>query len=328
MKSGLYITATFLFLFFSCKNQHEKDINLVYITLLSDKINSELQQVSEETAALSSQIQHNINFLADVKWENNPRYIFHKNELLYTLFSENSSAVFLPSGRRLSSGQKKIIVNSEKMDSLFITLYNRNSIVSQVYFLDSNSFLRIYPYVDVTKQFAPSTNLTEFTAFQSVKNKPFFDTKSYWIKKPYADPAGRGWIISAVSPVSFRDHFVGIVSSDIMLKTIQEKYFSSNSEMLLLVNPNGEIICSTRKASCIICIPGHKEKNYYKPVINDEFLPAGPSLLNHKEKDIRKAVNLLLNGKNKTYFYQNTHKFVIYSSKLKETGWYLLKIIN
>ncbi|MDK2978014.1 MAG: hypothetical protein PWP52_728 [Bacteroidales bacterium] len=59
-----------------------------------------------------------------------------------------------------------------------------------------------------------------FTPYQKVNQKPFIEGQSYWIETPYADPYGRGWIISCIEPVYYHDEFIGILSADIPVKNI------------------------------------------------------------------------------------------------------------
>ena len=112
------------------------------------------------------------------------------------------------------------------------------------------------------------------------------------------------------------------------MHTIKNKYLSSDTELLLLTDFEGNIICCTREAAKVINIPLTREFRYYKPVTETIFMYNNPSLKNHPNKNLRKAVNSLLSGKNKETFFNNNKKYTIYKSQIKETDWLLLKIIN
>jgi len=204
----------------------------------------------------------------------------------------------------------------------------QNSIVTQAYYLDTNSFLRIYPYINVAKQFLPAIRLTDFYAYKSIVNKPFIENNAYWVNQPYADPSGRGWIISCLSPLYYREQFLGIISADIMLKKICEKHIYSESEKLILINMNGEILSCSKKAASFLNIPVKEEYPYYKPLKGDLFLKGNPSLLNNQKKEIRKAVSSLINGESMVELTHESSRIKIFSAKIKETNWLLLKIIN
>ncbi|OFX82768.1 MAG: hypothetical protein A2W99_06635 [Bacteroidetes bacterium GWF2_33_16] len=328
MKFSVLIFFLIVLILFSCKRNHEKDLNYIHLEQISKRLASDLTNVEKDLLNAAQIIQHKIDFEKGIDWEKQHRYILNQNNVLSAQSDENNCAVFLPSGIEVTQKLKKTIINSEPIDTLLIDICYKNRIVNQVYFLDTNSFLRIFPYINVGKQFLPTIRLTEFNTYKTIASKPFFENKAYWINDPYADPSGRGWIISCVSPLYYHDQFFGIISADIMLKSICEKHLSSESEMFIIINTNGELLSCTKKAASFLKIPLKNDYPYYKPFTEDIFLSGNPSLLNSHKKNIRKAVKSLIQGKNMVELIYESNKTIIYSSKIKETNWLLLKIIN
>jgi hypothetical protein len=60
----------------------------------------------------------------------------------------------------------------------------------------------------------------------------------------------------------------------------------------------------------------------------DLFLKGNPSLLNSQKKEIRKAISSLINGESMVELTDGSSRIKIFSTKIKETNWLLLKIIN
>lgn len=317
-----------IFLFNSCQNKQESDLNLQHLNHIAGKINHDLKTISNDLVQLADHVQHKIPFEKNVQFKLGGRYHCQKDKILFSLYNENYSAVYLPPGKNFNEKIKKLVINSEKLDPLFIDIIISNPLLTQVYFLDSNSFLRIYPHIDVLNYLKNSKDLTNLIAYQTVKGKPFSYNNAYWVNKPFADPYGRGWIISCVEPVYYRDDFIGIISGDVTLKSLKSKYFSSNTEMVLLLDNSGELICCTKEGAKLLNIPPFREYNYYKPVIEDVFIYNQPSLLNHKNKNFKNALKKLIAGSTKAEFNMNNNKYTIYKSNIEETNWVLLKIIN
>ena len=311
----------------SCNRNQESDLNLKHLNNLASKINRELSIVTQELANLTNNLQYKVPFDKDVNWQLGEKYSCHSNKILFSN-NENLSAVYYLANNEINKDLQKIIINSEQLDSFFIDIINTNPIISQVYFLAENSFLRIYPYIDVVNYLNSQVNLTNLITYKSVNNKPFIDNKAYWINKPFADPYGRGWIVSCVEPLYYRDRFLGIISGDISLKSLKNKYLSSNTDILLLINKKGELICCTKEGAEFLDIPQYRDFQYYKPVTEDVCLFKSPTLSEHKNKNFKKAIKKLLEGKTKAVFFSNKKKHTIYKSYLSETDWYLLKIIN
>ena len=302
-------------------------MNLKHINNIASIINNDLSIITQELVDLTNDIQYKIPFDKDVKWQLGEKYNYHSSQMLSSLYGENQSAVYYPANNEITKSLQKIIINSEQLDTLFIDIIKNNPSISQVYFLYKNSFLRIYPYINVVNYLNSPVNLNNLITYKSVNNKPFIDKKAYWINKPFADPYGRGWIISCAEPVYYRDRFMGIISGDISLKSLKTKYLSSNTDILFLINKKSELICCTKEGARFLDIPQCRDFQYYKPVTEDICLFKNPALSEHKNKNIRDAINKLLEGKTKTVFFINKKKHTIYKSSINETDWYLLKII-
>lgn len=328
MKRSFYFLLIFFSVLFSCSNEQKEDLNLKHLNYIAANINSDLIQIKNEILNLSSIIQYKIPFDREISNWPSDNYYFKNREVLSSKHENSSSAVYLPGQKEISSQLQKTIVNSELLDTIFKSSIERNALLSQVYFLDTNSFLRIYPFVDVYGYLKGSIDLREYVSYQTANNKPFLDDDVYWVNSPFADPYGRGWIIACVEPLYYRERFIGIVSGDITLRSLKEKYFSSDTELMLLTDAEGKLICCTRQAAKIIDIPVLREFQYFKPVTEDIFRFNNPSLTLHKNTGLRKAIKSLLMGENKEVFYVDNKKCTIYKSYIKETNWVLFKVIN
>lgn len=312
---------------FSCNNK-EIDANLKHLNHVANKINCDLESISSDLIDLAYKIEHSVPFQDEVSENLFDSYSLSKNNILYTIFSNDNSAVYFPAKEEISKSLKNQIIQTEKLDLFFREIVKSNTLISQVYFLNTYSFLRIYPYIDVTNYLKNSLNLTQLITYNSIKNKPFNSRKAYWINNPFADPYGRGWVISCAEPLYYRDHFKGIISIDLSLKSIKSKYFSSNTESLFLLNGEGKLIAFTKEAGKALNAPAYKEFQYYKPVEEDIFIYNSPSLLNHQNKSIKKAIKNLLDDKTNEDFYVDNKKYKIYKSYIPITDWYIFKIIN
>jgi len=327
MRKLAHISLIILLFASSCRNSNEKDINLIHLNNIAECINNDLISIKKEVVQLTNEFQYKIPFNNASERKLSDTY-YEKHGVLYTDYLKNRSAVYFPSFSSITPCQKQIIANTEKMDTFFIHAVENSLLLSQVYFIDTNSFLRIYPYTDVINYLKNPVDLRSLAAYKLVENQPFIENQCYWLSEPVADPYGRGWVISCVNPVYYRDKFIGAVAGDIQLRNLENKYFSSNNILMVLTTSDGRIICSTSECSKITKIPIYKEFQYYKPISEDIFITHKTSLLEHKNKTIRKTFKVLLGGKSKEDFYYNNKKYTIFKSHIKETGWYLFKIIN
>lgn len=327
MKRGFVMVFIAIFVFFSCKKNHETDLNYIHLKQITKQLENDFNDISELVASTSQKIQLNLKIDNEISW-NPSKYQVNQNKTLFVSQRFSKTAVYMPVGSELSSSGKKAIVNTEFIDSLLINICQNNSLVAQSYYLDTNSLLRIYPYFDVTKQYLPTIRLTDFFAFKSLENKPLNSKEGYWIQDPYADPSGRGWIISCLSPVYYREEFIGVISADVMIKSICEKHFGSNSEKFILLNERGEIISCSKKAAGFFNIAIKDDYPFYKPFTSDIFLKGNPSFVNSNKKELRKMIGSVKKGESFVEFFYDAKKVTVYSSRIKPANWLLLKIIN
>ena len=327
MRKVYFIMIIFL-LIYSCKNNSEIDVNLDHLNKLADEINNEFYTISQNLIELTNKIKYSIRFEDQAIKDFHESYYNNNDQVLYTKFNNNNSAVYYPLGKEISKTLQNRIINTEQIDEFFADIIKTNDLLAQVYFLDTNSFLRIYPYIDVLNYLKNSPDLRKLVTYRTVHNKIFNYKNAYWITNPFADPYGRGWIISCAEPVYYRDELKGIVSVDIPLKSIWSKYLSSNTESLFILNKEGKLIACTKEAGKTLSTPNYKEFQYFNTVDQDIFVYSSPSLKNHQNESIKKAIENLLKNKTQEEFFIGNKKHKIYKSYIPETNWYLFKILN
>lgn len=327
MRRFSYIFFISLSIFSSCKTQQKEDLNLKHANHIANSINNDLLLIKNNIFNTANVLQHKIPFDKDVQDFSEDVYRFSISGTLVSKYFESRSAIYYPADSIITNDLKRIIINSEALDTLFISSIKKNPLLSQIYFIDTNSFLRIYPYIDVLNYLIPNINLKKFAPYQAANNKPF-NEKAYWINKPIADPYGRGWIISCLEPIYYRGHFIGILSGDITLRSLKTKYLSSGTELILIIDQKGNIICCTKEAGKITNVPQIREFGYYKPITEDIYNLKNPNLTDHKNKSLSNAIKSLLSEETIEIFYIDNNKYTIYKALIEETDWLLLKIIN
>lgn len=327
MKKILFISS-FLILFYSCKNKTKNDLNLIHLNHIAENINHDLKKISGDIIELSNKIQHSIQFDEQTEINLKNKYQYNADNIFNVQYQRNESAVFFPANKSITSDIKRRIIQTEKLNPLFDKIIKDNPLLAQMYFLDTTSFLRIYPYINVVNYLNSSVDLTEMISYKTVENIPFNNLEAYWVNTPFADPYGRGWVISCSEPIYYRDKFIGVISGDVTLKSIKTKYFSSNTESFFMTTKDGKLVCCTKEAAKIINISPCREFQYFKPVIEDIFIFNRPSLCNHQNEKLKKEFNKLLNGNFVGEFLINNTFYKMYKSHIPETDWYLFKIIN
>lgn len=179
------------------------------------------------------------------------RRSFFNNSIYHTQFDNGGAATFYP---RPKNGQPHDIAQANKLiaiDGLMKSLVERNNLVAQVYFNNADSLNHIYPYFDVISQYPHDVDVTQFSFFYLGDPERNPERTIKWTEV-YLDPAGQGWMTTAVKPVYLSDQFVGVAGFDLAIKTliaeVQELALPWNG-YAMLVDEHLNIVALSRRGA-------------------------------------------------------------------------------
>ena len=129
-----------------------------------------------------------------------------------------------------------------RVDPLMRSIRQADPLVAAVYFNAWDSYNRIYPYFDVLQQYPHDMVIPEYNFYYLANAEHNPQRKTAWTDV-YLDPAGQGWMMSAVAPV-YRDDFLeGVVGLDVtvgqMLAEIGNLQVPWQGYALLVSRDNG-----------------------------------------------------------------------------------------
>lgn len=105
------------------------------------------------------------------------------------------------------------------LDPILRDVKTANPLIVQTYYNTWDSYNRIYPFFDTLGQYAPKLDIPSFNFYYEADASHNPGRGVTWTDA-YVDPAGQGWLISAIAPV-YRDDFLeGVIGLDITIDTI------------------------------------------------------------------------------------------------------------
>lgn len=171
-----------------------------------------------------------------------------ENGILYRKILENDgqkkSGVFFPANVELTDEVIKEINATANLDPLFTTFRERQPLAQWVYLSTEKGLLRCMPHPSVEVFHADHQQKTDtFYKVADADHNP--ERKTVWTR-PYVDYLGMGWTITCSHPVYGGDTLMGIVSADINMDTLREKFFVDfslgESGKIYLIDNLGDII--------------------------------------------------------------------------------------
>ncbi|EPR70538.1 PDC sensor domain-containing protein [Cyclobacterium qasimii] len=258
---------------------------------------------------------------------NTNKYVTLQNGFFYNPNPEREESTVFVS---LSSENKDLSIKdvylTERMDSVFKVIIDNRHLVSQVYFNSANRFTRLFPSNDLNT-IDPYIDLTSFNFFylgDALRNPT---RKSVWVEEVYVDPMGKGWMLSLIQPVYYKDELKGVLGFDITISDLMRRFLNNSYKKLIIIDGQGSIVAGGEEAIKALNMPPLKNHTYIQTVNSDSFRKEDFNLYKSKSKEIRKmASKFLLEKVNYQSFELQGKLFEAYSRKMDVMGWYLLDI--
>ncbi|EZH80353.1 histidine kinase [Ectopseudomonas composti] len=108
-----------------------------------------------------------------------------------------------------------------RLDALMRETVQQNPLVASIYFNSWDSYNRIYPWFDTPAQYPHNMVIPDYNFYYLADAKHNPERKVAWTDV-YLDPAGQGWMLSAVAPVLRGDFLEGVVGLDITVGKLLE----------------------------------------------------------------------------------------------------------
>lgn len=130
------------------------------------------------------------------------------------------------------------------LDPLFAQLVESDPRIRQVYVNTFDSYNRLWPWFDARATYASDLNIPAFSFYYLADERHNPERQPVWTDA-YIDPAGAGWMVSAVAPV-YREGFLeGVAGLDITLNELIERLLSVElpwSGYAVLVGRDGKLL--------------------------------------------------------------------------------------
>ena len=294
-------------------------------------INSEFKKIRLEVEMLSTEINKlYVNQTQILPRINTKKFQFTKNGVLIKPIDDGGSAIFVSGFYPINEIVKKVVYFTEPIDPVFKSLLTKYPEIVQVYYNDKYAVNRIYPFFDVMSQYEAKMDIPSFNFYYLADKKHNPEKKSLWVSEPYVDPAGRGWMVSAIAPVYYNDVLVGVPGIDVTIQLITKRYVQDSiNSMNLIIDNSGTIVSAQEEIINMLSFPPLFEHKYIETIKQDTYRKELYNMALSKESNVRNmAIEILKNKKEVVEAEINGEKITIIAAHIPELNWYLLKIIR
>ncbi|KOO04155.1 ATP-binding protein [Vibrio nereis] len=256
-----------------------------------------------------------------------PNLAVSEDGVLYSKQDLGGSASFY-SGLTAEKDWEKVYKLAH-LDPLMKQIEKNNDLVASIYFNTWDSYNRIYPWFYTIDQYPTKMDIPEYNFYYLANETNNPSQKTVWTDV-YIDPAGHGWMASAIAPVYNKEFLEGVVGLDIkvsaIIDSIQNLTIPWNG-YAVLASSNGTIMALPPQGEHDFGLKELTEHSYQQAITQEVFKPDAFNLYKrddtadlsmHLLKESNGLMQLTLNGENKLLSW----------STIPETQWRLLMIVD
>lgn len=260
------------------------------------------------------------------------RYTLTQDGIFHTTHGlPGRAALYYSRFTRIGEAERTKALQLSQLDPLLASLVETNSLVVQSYVHTRDRMVRIHPYFDVIQRFGRDYDVTTYNFFYEADAQRNPERKVIWTDV-YIDPAGLGWMASAVAPVypGGREQLEAVVGLDITVDIFVQ-------QVLRLRLPWSGYGVLVDKRDFLLALPPQGEKDwglkelvhfsYQEAIRKDTFKPDSFNL--RKREDSRALGERMLSEHHglDTLTLAGRSKQVAWST-VENTGWKLLVIVD
>lgn len=224
------------------------------------------------------------------------------------------------------------VAQTEYWDPLLRHVVEQSPMVMAAYFNSHDNLNRYYPFIeDVESQFAANLQLADFNFYYLADQSHNPERQVRWTPA-YLDPAGQGWLVSAIVPIYKGDFLEGVTGLDITLSTMVdeiERLMLPFAGETFLVDEKGRLIAMSKGTQGLLNLRQLKGHDYQEPILEDQEGPDEFLVQKLPYSSFRETIsNMFESGEHTSYAEHNTSTFLIASQPIAETGWTLFSITD
>jgi signal transduction histidine kinase len=194
---------------------------------------------------------------------------------LTTWYNDGGAAVYWSSRARPGPDDFERLERLATLDPLLRDVALANPLIVQAYLNTHDSLNRIWPWVDTASVFAPAMEIPEFNFYYEADARHNPARAVVWTDA-YVDPAGKGWLVSAIAPVYRKDFLEAVVGADVTIDRIVEDVLSQDvpwEGFLLLIGKSGTLLALPPQGERLFHLKELTQHRYLDAISADTFKP-------------------------------------------------------
>jgi PAS domain S-box-containing protein len=289
-------------------------------------ISQQLQQVASATALFRN---FTLRALEDDRPEPLPPLRLGPGGVRYSPRDEGGAASFYSAATEPELQDLQKVARLRRLDPLMKELHAGNPLIASLYFNSWDSYNHIYPWFNTAEQYPPDMDIPSYNFYYLASSWHNPARRVVWTDV-YLDPAGHGWMMSAIAPV-YRDDFLeGVSGIDITVSGILRQIGSLRvpwSGYAMLISRDLNIMALPEAGERQFGLDELTEHSYEEAIRQEIFKPEDFGLGRRPETHkLARAIAAQAEGVQRVSL-DGRQQLVAWGT-VEQTGWHLLAVVD
>lgn len=254
------------------------------------------------------------------------RYGLNRQGVFYTRRNSGDGTASFYSGI-VPVGPRQIdkVWRTARLDQTMRHIKASSPLVRQVYLNSWDSYNRIYPYFDVTSQYAPKMNIPAYNFYYEADAQHNPERRVVWTDA-YVDPAGGGWMVSAIAPVYGAKRLEAVIGIDLTVDTMLKRILDITlpwQGYAILIGRDGTILALPPAGERDLGLRELRDHHYDDAIRADTFKPANFNIT--RRPDLKPLAAAVMSGKSRiTRISLGGKEMLAVNARVQGPGWNLV----
>ncbi len=243
-----------------------------------------------------------------------------------TARDDGGAAVYWSSRARKDPGDFQRLERLAAVDSLLRDVTLANPLIVQAYVNTHDSLNRIWPWIDSAAVFDPDMNIPDFNFYYEADARHNPERAVVWTDA-YVDPAGKGWLVSAIAPVYRGDFLEAVVGADVTIDRIVADVLVQDvpwQGFLLLIGKSGTLLALPPQGERLFDLRELTAHAYVDAIRADTFKPEAFNV--YRRPDFAQIGKLLKTEPSGSGRLDGAEPHLVAWQTIPSTGWKLMSL--
>ncbi len=261
-----------------------------------------------------------------------PVFATHDNGAYFKVKDNGGASLYYASSTSIGEDERTKARCSEVLDPLLKSIVRNNPLVTQAYLNTADDMNRLYPFMpDAPGQYGASINMEDFNFYYLADAARNPARTPVWTGA-YLDPAGQGWMISAIVPIYRGTTLEGVSGLDVTIGSFVDKILNLQmpwQASAMLVDGEGMILAMPQTLEQLIGVHELKDHVYAENIKTTVAKPQEFNLLSLGDERTQAQFRTQFEQTQglATYRFEGVD-YLVRQEQVAETGWRLLTFIE